>query len=201
MEFTHTATGLLMHQQKYVGELLERFKMTLCNDVRSPLEVNVKLREYEAEEKVNEIAYKQIVGSLRFLSNSRPYLMFSIGLISRFMSNPKKIHMLVVKRILRYIKGTANHGSMFPYGMQKNELKLMSYADSDYDGDQVERKSTSGHIFFQNEAPISWCSKKQFVVALSSSEAEYIVGCFAACQGIWLNELLKELKILRESPV
>lgn len=67
LEFTHTAAGLLMHQQKHVRELLERFKMTLCNDVRSPLEMNVKLKKDEAEEGVNETAYKQIVGSLRFL--------------------------------------------------------------------------------------------------------------------------------------
>lgn len=70
----------------------------------------------------------------------------------------------------------------------------MGYVDFNYGGDQVERKSTLGHIFFLNEAPVSWSSKKQYVVALSSCEEEYIVGCYVVCQGIWMNELLKELK-------
>ncbi|XP_047156314.1 uncharacterized mitochondrial protein AtMg00810-like [Vigna umbellata] len=166
MEFTHTATGLLMHQQKYVKELLERFKMIKCNDARSPLEVNIKLRIDETEEGVNEKTYKQIVRSLRFLCNSRPNLMFSVGLISRFMGNPKKSHMSAAKRVLRYIKGTTSYGILFPYGMEKNELKLVGYADSDY-GDQVERKT----------------------------------GCYVVCQGIWLNKVLKELRIHEEGSV
>ncbi|XP_047168303.1 secreted RxLR effector protein 161-like [Vigna umbellata] len=115
------------------------------------------------------------------------------------MGNPKKNHMLAAKRILRYIKGTTNYGILFPYGLREDELKFIGYADSDYGGDHVERKNTSGNIFFLNKAPISWSSKKQFVVALSSCEAEYIAGCYAACQGIWLSELLKELKILKEN--
>ncbi|XP_047157264.1 secreted RxLR effector protein 161-like [Vigna umbellata] len=116
------------------------------------------------------------------------------------MSQPKKSHMLAAKR-MRYIKGTSDYGILFQVGRQKDELKLVGYADSDYGGDLVERKSTSGYIFFINEAPISWCSKKQPVVALSSYEVEYIAQCYAACKGVWLMELLKELKLLRESPI
>lgn len=87
------------------------------------------------------------------------------------------------------------------YGMKKDELRLVSYADSDFDGDQVKRKSTSGNIFFLYKAPISWCSKKQFVIALSSCEVEYIAGCYAMCQGVWLSEVLKELQVFRGSSV
>ncbi|XP_052734060.1 secreted RxLR effector protein 161-like [Vigna angularis] len=103
------------------------------------------------------------------------------------MGNPKKSHMLAAKRILRYIKGTANYGFLFPYGLREDELKFIGYADFDYGANHVERKSTSRNIFFLNEAPISWCSKKQSVVALSSCEEEYIPRCYAACQGIWLS--------------
>ncbi|WVY96775.1 hypothetical protein V8G54_028926 [Vigna mungo] len=137
MEFIHSATGLVMHQRKYIKELLERFKMHQCNAARSSLE------------EVNETRFKQIVGSLRFMCNSRPKLMFCI----------------------------------------------------DYGGDTVERKSTSGYIYFVNGAPISWCSKKQSIFALSSCEAKYIAGCYVACKGIWLKELLVELKVVMESPV
>ncbi|XP_052735487.1 secreted RxLR effector protein 161-like [Vigna angularis] len=182
MEFTQTAARLLMYQQRYMKELLERFKMALCNDVRSPLEVNAKLKLDETEEGVNETIFKHVIGSLRFLCNSRPDLMFSVGLLSRFMGNPKKSHMLAAKKILRYVKGTTNYGILFPYGLREDELKFVGYADSDYGEDLVERKSTSGNIFFFNKAPVSWSSRKHNVVALSSCEAEYIAKCHAACQ-------------------
>ncbi|WVZ22264.1 hypothetical protein V8G54_000808 [Vigna mungo] len=80
--------------------------------------------------------------------------------------------------------------------MKRGGLELIGYCDSDYGGDAVERKSTSGYIYFLNKAPVSWCSKKQTIVVLSSYEAEYVAGCYAACQGIWLKELLAELKVI-----
>lgn len=106
-----------------------------------------------------------------------------------------------VKRILRYIRGTSNYGILFPYGSQENCLELTGYCDSDYGGDTVERKSTSGFIYFMDGAPVSWSSKKQSVVALSSCEAEYVSGCYAACQRVWLEELLRELQMILEKPV
>ncbi|XP_017438516.1 secreted RxLR effector protein 161-like [Vigna angularis] len=138
------------------------------NGVRSPLEVNAKLKIEETKEGANETTYKQIIGSLRFLCNSRPDSMFSVSLLSRFMGNPKKSHMMTVKRILRYIKGIANYEILFPYGLREDELKFVCYVDSDYGGDQVERKSTSGNIFFLNKAHISRSSKKQFLIKLQS---------------------------------
>lgn len=121
MEFTHIATGLIMHQWKYVKELLKRFKRHQCNVAKSLLEVNAKLRIDNVEEEVNETIYKQIVGSLCFLRNSMPELMFCVGLIGIFMSQPKKSQMLTAMRILRYIKCTLDYGILFPYGRQKND--------------------------------------------------------------------------------
>lgn len=160
--------------------------MTSCNLTRSFIEVNLKLLKDEAEENVDETLFKQIVGSLRFLCNSRPNLSFSVSLISRFMSNPKKSHLIVAKRLLMYVKGTTDGGILFLVGKQKTDLKLIGFTDSHHGGDPVERKSTSGYIFMLNGSLISWCSKKQAVVTLSSCEAEYITGCYAACQGVWL---------------
>ncbi|WVZ19173.1 hypothetical protein V8G54_006495 [Vigna mungo] len=139
--------------------------MTQCNVAGNPLDANAKLRLDEDEESVDETGYKQIIGSLRFLFNSRPDLAYGVGLLSRFMSKPKRSHLTTAKRILRYVKGTS-----------------------------VERKSTSGSIFFINDAPVSRSSKKQTIVALSSSKAEYVAGCGALCQGIWLCEILKHLR-------
>lgn len=106
MEFTHTTASLMMHKKKYVKDLLERSKMTQCNAIRNPVEVNVKLRLHEDEESVDETTYKQLIGSLRFLCNSKPNLMYGVGLLSRFMNNPRKSHLIAAKRVLRYVKGT-----------------------------------------------------------------------------------------------
>lgn len=99
MKYFHTDFGIVMHRQKYAI-----FNMNQCNSIKSPLEANVKLKVDEAEEAVDETLYKQMVGSLRFLCNSRPELAFSVGLVSRFMNKPRKSHMVAVKRILRYVK-------------------------------------------------------------------------------------------------
>ncbi|XP_017417647.1 secreted RxLR effector protein 161-like [Vigna angularis] len=184
MEFTCTETGLILHQRKYVKELLERFNMFVCNPARSPIEVNLKLMNDKNETDSEETLFKQIVGSLRFLCNSRPYLSYSVGLISRFMRKPRRTHMLAAKRVLRYVKGPADFGILFPFGKRnadEGSLELIGFTDSDHGGDCVERKSTSGYMFMLNGSPISWCSKKQPVVALSSCEAEYIAGSYAAC--------------------
>ncbi|XP_047155510.1 uncharacterized mitochondrial protein AtMg00810-like [Vigna umbellata] len=201
IEFIHTTNGLMLHQKKYAGELLKRFNMLECNAAKSPMEANLKLVKDEAEEDADEIEYMQIIGSLRFLCNNRPDLAFSVGVINMFMNQPKKTHMMVAKRVLRYIKGTMDCGVLFPSRRKKIAEEITGYSNSDYGGDPVERKSTFGYIFMLNDALISWCSKKQPVVALSSCEAEYIAGRFATCQGVWIKELMEELKMPLEKPI
>ncbi|XP_019427108.1 PREDICTED: uncharacterized protein LOC109335430 [Lupinus angustifolius] len=173
MEFSYTFTGLLMHQKKYASDLLQRFNMDSCNSVTNPVETNVKLTKDEDGEAVDETLFKQIVGSLRYLCNNRPYLSYGVGLVSRFMCRPRKSHIVAAKRIMRYVKGTLDQGILFPVGTQtlKPELERPGFKDSDYGGDLVERKSTSGYLFLLNNVPISWCSKKQTKIALSSCEA------------------------------
>jgi len=161
----------------------------------------MKLIRDESGEVVNETIFNHIVGSLRYLCNSIPEMSFGVGLISRFMSSPKRSLMLAMKRVLRYIQGTSDYGVLFPDGEQHSELELIGFVDSGYGRDLVERKSTSGYICLLNKASISWCSKKQFVDALSSCEAKYIFGSFATCQAMWLVELLRELKVSMKAPL
>ncbi|RDX77426.1 Copia protein, partial [Mucuna pruriens] len=117
------------------------------------------------------------------------------------MDNPRAPHMTAAKHILRYLKGTSDFGLLFPIGNDQNRSCIEAYSDSDWCGDKVERKSTSGYLFKYLDAPISWCSKKQSVVALSSCEAEYIGSVEAACQSLWLEALLEEMKLQYERPV
>ena len=106
MEFTEVAGGLMMHQMKYASDILKRFNIMNCNPSSSPAETNVKLVMNEEEEPAIPILFKQIVGSLRYLCNSRPDIAYAVGIISRFMSEPRVSHLLAAKRVMRYIKGT-----------------------------------------------------------------------------------------------
>lgn len=99
--------------------------MTLCNAAKGPMEANLKLMKDDSKEDADETTFKQIIGSLQFLCNNRPDLTLCVGLISRFMNKPKKSHMLVAKRVLRYIQGISNHDILFPTGRKKTELEMI----------------------------------------------------------------------------
>ncbi|XP_019425043.1 PREDICTED: uncharacterized protein LOC109333917 [Lupinus angustifolius] len=114
LEFTYTSAGILKHQKKYAKDLLKRFNMNSCNPALNPVETQLKVTKDEEGEAVNETLYKHMVGSLRFLCNNIPDLSYGVGLVSRFMCNPKKSHMSVVKRLLRYVQGTSDYGILFP---------------------------------------------------------------------------------------
>lgn len=201
MEFKATSKGIILHQKKYLQEVLERFQMSNYNAAITPADCGIKLSRDQDEKAVDHTLYKQIVGCLRYICNSRPDIAYSVGLISRFMDDPKSSHLVAAKRILRYLKGTSDYGLLFPATSGKSREKLMGYADADWCGDLVERKSTTGYVFKFLNAAVSWCSKKQNVVALSSCEAEYIAASYAACQVAWLQSLIEELQVKLEGPV
>ncbi|CAJ2665360.1 unnamed protein product [Trifolium pratense] len=200
LEFTKTSSGMLIHQRKYASDILKRFNMIDCNPANTPMETASNLDADDEGKSVNSTHYKQMVGSLRYACNSRPDICHSVGIVSRFMQSPKLSHMQAVKRILRYLQGTIDYGVLYTK-TDKNQKKLVGYCDSDWSGDKVERRSTMGYIFTLFNCPISWSSKKQSVVALSTCKAEYISACNAACQGIWLLALLQEMKIDIEQEV
>ncbi|GAU46965.1 hypothetical protein TSUD_143070 [Trifolium subterraneum] len=155
----------------------------------------LKLEVEESSETVDSTMFRQLLGSLRYLCQTRPDIIYAVGYVSRFMSNPLKSHLLAAKRILRYINGTIHYGVLYPYARDSSKLELNGFSDADWCGDKVDRRSTSGYVFKFQNAPVSWCSKKQSVIALSSCEAEYVAGSLAACQANWLQSLLSEMKI------
>ena len=112
------------------------------------------------------------------------------------MGDPRQSHLLAAKRIMRYLKGTLGYGIIFPHQTKEDDnLHLVAYSNSNWCGDLVDRKSTMGQVFLLFGSHISWNSKKQLVVALSTCEAEYIAACSAACQAFWLSSLINELKV------
>ncbi|XP_045792030.1 secreted RxLR effector protein 161-like [Trifolium pratense] len=131
-----------------------------------------------------------MVGCLMYLLATRPDLAFSVCLVARYMERPTEIHMAAVKRILRYLKGTANYGLWYERG--KGE-ELVGWSDSDYASDIDDRRSTSGYVFMIGTKAVSWSSKKQPIVTLSTTEAEFIAAASSACQGIWLSRILTQI--------
>lgn len=194
MEFLKMKTKIVMHQQKYICELLDKFEMNSCNSILNPSETNSKIDECNDEERVDLTVFRQMVGSLRYLCNNMPYICYSVSVISKFMHDPRKTHMIAAKRILRYVKGTKEYGLLFPNRSTCDRSGLIRYSDSDWCGDITDRRSTSDYVFKFKETTISRCTKKQSVTALSSCEAEYIARTFATCQAIWLTSVMRELR-------
>ena len=191
IEVCQNSQRITLNQSAYARKVLDKCGMKDCNPSQIPMEPRLKLSKESTSPPVDTTLYRSIVGSLRYLLHTRPDLAFSVGMVSRYMEKPTTEHMAAVKHILRYVKGTLNLGCV--YEKKEGSLELIGYSDSDLAGDTDDRKSTSSLIFFLGSNPISWCSQKQKVVALSSCEAEYIVACAAACQGVWLGPLLADL--------
>jgi len=179
IEIVQSTAGIFISQKKYMQDILNRFQMQNCNSVCIPTEVGMKLIKDHEGRKVDNTIYKQMVGSLMYLTATRPDIMHVVSLISRFMECPKEIHLLAAKRILRYLKGTASYGLLYKKGGKTN---LFGFTDSDYAGDPDDRKSTSGYAFKLGSGAVSWLSKKQPIVTLSTIEAEFAAATRCACQ-------------------
>jgi hypothetical protein len=145
-------------------KIWERSDMTGCNRCHVPMEARLKLSKQSTQPLVDATSYQSIIGSLRYLVNTRPDLSFIIGYVSHFLEEPREDHVAVVKKILRYMAGTCNLGLWF--GRKKgNQALLTRFSDADFAGDVDARKSTTGVIFFLANNPITWQLIKQKVVA------------------------------------
>jgi hypothetical protein len=194
LEVTQGAWGITLRQTTYATKILEKAGLAGCNPSATPMEAKLKLLKEGSTPSVDATEYRSLVGSLRYLCNSKPDLAYSVGYLSRFMEAPRQEHLAAIKRVLRYVAGTVHWGLHYhPGGKKTMPPRLLGYSDSDLAGDVNDRKSTSGLIFFLAGGPIAWQSAKQRVVALSSCEAEYIAAAGAACEGVWLALLLAEL--------
>ncbi|XP_062020956.1 uncharacterized mitochondrial protein AtMg00810-like [Rosa rugosa] len=119
----------------------------------------------------NPTAFREMVGSLQYLTITRPNIAFVVNSVSQFMSQPRAPHLIAAKRILRYVKGTLGHGLHF--SPQSQPAHLSAYSDADWACCPESRRSTSGYLIYPGNTLISWCSKKQRTIARSSAESEY----------------------------
>jgi hypothetical protein len=158
-----------LSQEKYTKDLLKRFNMEKCKPIKTPMPTNGHLDLDEGGNPVDQTLYRSMIGSLLYLTTYRPDIMFSVCMYARFQANPKKAHLRAVKRILRYLKHTPSVGLWYPKGAT---FELIGYSDSYYVGCKIDRKSTSGGCHLLRRSLVSWTSKKQNSVALSTVEAE-----------------------------
>ena len=182
---------LWLHQKQYIQNMLDKFDLADANTVATPADCNVKLRKSDGISKdVEAVHYQYMVGSLLYAAmETWPDIAQAVGVVSKFNSKPTQEHLTAVKRILRYLKGTQDLGLKF----QKTDGQLTGYSDADWAGDLDDRHSTSGNLFVMTGGAVSWMSKKQATVALSTTEAEYVALCSATQEAIWLRRLLGDL--------
>ncbi|GKA65241.1 putative ribonuclease H-like domain-containing protein [Tanacetum coccineum] len=163
--------GIFISQDKYVIEILKKFGFTDVKTASTPMETQKPLLKDEDGEEVDVYLYRSMIGSLMYLTSSRPDIMFVVCACARFQVNPKVSHLHAVKIIFRYLKGQPKLVLWYP---KYSPFDLVAYTDSDYDGESLDRKSTTGGCQFLRCRLISWQCKKQTVVANSTTEAEYV---------------------------
>ena len=192
---------MFISQTSYLQNVLKKFGMENCKKMSTPLEFGKHFSlKGENESSADKRMFQSAVGSLVYAATAtRPDLSASVGVLSKFMSNPSIDHWQGIKRIMRYIKGTLDYGIEFN-ASENDAIKLIGYSDADWAGDVVSRKSTSGFVFKLAGGAVSWQSKRQATIALSSTEAEYLALSSAVQEAVWLRQLLSDLGFQQESP-
>ena len=153
--------------------------MDNAKSITTPMATTTKLDKDDDGKSVDEKVYRGMIGSLLYLTASRPDIMHSVCVCARFQANPKESHLVAVKRILRYLVGTNKLCLIYP---MHDSFDLKGYSDADYGGCYIDRKSTSGTVTFLGSSIISWGSKKQATVALPTTESEYIAASLVYSQ-------------------
>ena len=163
--------GIFICHSKYLRDLLKKYGLEDASNAKTPMATATKLDQDDPCKSVDITSYRGMIGSLLYLTASRPDIMFSTCLCARFQDNRKETHLIDVKRIFKYLKCTPNLGIWYPKGTY---FDLIGYTDSNFAGCKIDRKSTSGSCQFLERRLVSWYSKKQHSVSTSTAEAEYI---------------------------
>jgi hypothetical protein len=197
MNIERDENGIKVSYVDYIDKLLKKFGMDSAKPQATPFAKRPEPRQ-EHEEQVSISSMREAVGALLYLARgARPDIACVVSQLARFQTDPGQEHLIAIKRVLRYLKGTRDYCMYFS---AKQELQLRGYSDSDYAGDTSTRRSTGGFVFLIGDTPISWRSKLQPSVALSSTESEYVALSNAAQEANYLRALLYEFGIDIDKP-
>ncbi|CAM8909619.1 unnamed protein product [Rhodiola kirilowii] len=184
--------GTEISQQKYLGDVVNKYGLGGSKHVNTPSSPNESLTKDDGSPKTDATIDRGMIGSLLYLTASRPGIMFSVCQCARFQAEPRESHVKAVKRILRYLKGTEKLVLWYP---RVKSLGLEGFTEADFVGDRTDRKSTSGMAQFLGSCLVSWGSKKQNSVVLSTAEAEYIAAAACCAQILWLGNQLSDFNL------
>ncbi|GKA95533.1 putative ribonuclease H-like domain-containing protein [Tanacetum coccineum] len=188
LQVTQKNDGIFTSQDKYVNEILKKFRFLIVKTASTPMETSKPLMKDEDAEDVDVHLYRSMIGSLMYLTSSRPDIMFVVCACARFQVTPKVSHLQAVKRIFRYLKGQPKLGLWYP---KDSPFDLEAYTNSDYACASLDRKSTTGGCQFLGRRLIKWKCKKQTIVANSTTKAEYIAASSCCGQVLWIqNQML-----------
>jgi transposase InsO family protein len=196
IQVQRTATSLHLRQSKYILDLLHKARMVGAKASRSPCVTGSKLSSTDGTPLENVTEFRQLVGGLQYCTLTRPEIAYSVNQLCQHLHSPTSTHWTALKRVLRYLKGSVDHGLFYSQG----PLTLQAYCDSDWAGDPDDRRSTTGYGVFLGPCLISWCAKKQSVVARSSTEAEYRAMALATTELYWIRMLLRDLQLPLPAP-
>ncbi|KAM1797964.1 hypothetical protein ACFX12_032087 [Malus domestica] len=182
--------SLFISQSKYAKDLLKKAAMETCKPTSTPSKPHAQFLEQEGAPLSDPSHYRSLVGALQYLTFTRPDLAQAVNMVCQFMTSPTDLHMHLVKRILRYLKGTLEYGLHYKKSLDFN---LLAYSDSDWVADINTRRSITGFVIYLGDNPISWQSKKQSIVSRSSTEAEYKALAHSAADLFWIRSLLKDI--------
>ncbi|KAJ9544133.1 hypothetical protein OSB04_023840 [Centaurea solstitialis] len=222
LQIKQSEKGIFINQGKYVHEMLKKFDLTSCTPMKTPMAPPLSLDKDSKGKPVDVTLYRGMIGSLLYLTASRPDIMYSTCLCARYQAKPKESHLTAVKRIFRYLKGTPNCwdfvGSSYQTDTRKTVISnltgrdtrqnhmtqnvpkdsgfdLTAYSDSDFAGCKIDRKSTTGGCHLLGGKLVSWTSKKQNSVSTSTAEAEYVAAGICCAQVLWLRNQLQDYDI------
>ncbi|GJR66956.1 retrovirus-related pol polyprotein from transposon TNT 1-94 [Tanacetum coccineum] len=189
LQVSQNPKGIFINQSKFALEILKKFGMDSCDPVDTPMVDRLKLDEDPLGIPVDQTRFRSMVGSLMYLTASRPDLVFAVCMCARYQASPTKKHLEALKRVFRYLRGTINWGLWYP---KDTAMALTAYADADHAGCQDTRRSTSGSAQFLGDKLVSWSSKKQKSTAISTTEAEYIAMSGCCAQILWMRSQLTD---------
>ncbi|GJS07648.1 retrovirus-related pol polyprotein from transposon TNT 1-94 [Tanacetum coccineum] len=189
LQISQSPRGIFINQSKYALESLKKYGFESCDPVDTPMVEKSKLDEDKEGNVVDPSHYRGMIGTLLYLTASRPDLQFAICMCARYQARPTEKHLNAVKRIFRYLKGTVHRGLWYP---KDSSFALTAFADADHAGCQDTRRSTSGSIQLLGDRLVSWSSKRQKSVAISSTEAEYIALSGCCAQVLWMRSQLTD---------